>query len=143
MESELLPCPFCGANAKIIHNVMFGNNWIIVNCTICSSATSSRPTEELASKLWNTRINKELDIIKEENIHLSKENAEYEAANKVASHMMDKYMKDAQVLAEVKEWLEKAIKESDEYADSYDITEFSVLDRMRNKIKELQGESWY
>lgn len=55
MESELLPCPFCGEEAKEISE----NHMLAIQCMTCECRTDYFPSFKIAADIWNTRTNKE------------------------------------------------------------------------------------
>lgn len=50
-DAVLKPCPFCGAQARLVH---FGMEYI-VECTFCDASTVSGGTRERSINVWNTR----------------------------------------------------------------------------------------
>lgn len=54
--SELLPCPFCGGEAKILTaESMHGGNLYGVMCDCCAGRADVYDTEAEAIEAWNTR----------------------------------------------------------------------------------------
>lgn len=51
LEKQLLPCPFCGANA---HFVDFG--YVMVRCDKCGITTTNCQNHDYAAKFWNSRV---------------------------------------------------------------------------------------
>ena len=61
-KSELLPCPFCGAPAKIIEGTekQYQGDWNVLcdNPGVCGIRTGwIRVTRERAIEMWNRRVN--------------------------------------------------------------------------------------
>lgn len=55
---ELKPCPFCGGEARISHNMTGSDSWVICSsCYVyCPADTSREFTEAEAIDAWNTRV---------------------------------------------------------------------------------------
>ena len=53
--NELKPCPFCGCKTPGVQGYK-GDYWII--CPSCGIRTSTESNAEIASKVWNCRVNK-------------------------------------------------------------------------------------
>ena len=64
-ETKLLPCPFCGGEAELDCDNIFGN-WF-VRCTKCFCKTPKHATEFFAKVCWNTRkpVERILERLKE------------------------------------------------------------------------------
>lgn len=64
-DTELLPCPFCGGKAKLIINIQFFEQYVMVRCENCGAKTKNIiqsvdycATDE-AAKLWNQRMSRD------------------------------------------------------------------------------------
>jgi len=55
MKPDLLPCPFCGGEARAEIDRMQGHMPIYVRCLACAALGPQHRTEPLAIKAWNTR----------------------------------------------------------------------------------------
>lgn len=54
--SDLKPCPFCGMDAKIIHEADDdGDQFYYVYCLGCDAETAGYETREEATNAWNRR----------------------------------------------------------------------------------------
>lgn len=53
--SELLPCPFCGGEARTSGEAFENTILSLVYCTSCGAAGGYRHTEAEAAEAWNTR----------------------------------------------------------------------------------------
>lgn len=53
MSVPLLPCPFCGANAKVCFD---GESWLYVRCLQCDVRTPSKWRIVFARAAWNERV---------------------------------------------------------------------------------------
>jgi hypothetical protein len=62
-EIKLLPCPCCGAEAKVMIPQGHYFTFYQVVCTECELASKATPTVDMTVELWNTR--KPLDRIVE------------------------------------------------------------------------------
>lgn len=55
-EAEtLLPCPFCGGEAKLLHSTSRDYWTYQVECTRCQAATASSKGRGYAIEFWNAR----------------------------------------------------------------------------------------
>jgi Lar family restriction alleviation protein len=58
MSDKLLPCPFCGGEAReytwTSDNRPY-NEWHEISCEVCSGSTCTYNTEEEAIAAWNQR----------------------------------------------------------------------------------------
>ena len=54
-EIKLLPCPFCGGEAKVINESECGFEYYGVMCFKCGTGTRLTGIEPVAIDLWNTR----------------------------------------------------------------------------------------
>lgn len=66
-EIKLLPCPCCGAEAKVMIPQGHYFTFYQVVCTECELASKATPTVDMAVELWNTR--KPMDRIVEKLQH--------------------------------------------------------------------------
>lgn len=97
-EIKLLPCPFCGGEAKV--KVSWRNEDTYVECRNCYSRTDGFGLEECAIEQWNTR--KPIDRIvaeleEEKHIHTKmyrlseyREYPEIKTRHEVIMHNLDK-----------------------------------------------------
>ena len=52
----LLPCPFCGGTADLVHETFDFGPWHVCFCVGCGVMTPAGESKEAAAKIWNTRI---------------------------------------------------------------------------------------
>lgn len=54
-DERLLPCPFCGGEAKVAHE--YTEEWKLeyVMCFRCGCSTPSAVSEDTVIQIWNTR----------------------------------------------------------------------------------------
>lgn len=69
-DIKLLPCPFCGGEARLINGIPKIN---YIKCKRCQTMTSSSEVIEYVIELWNTRkpmdrIVEQLENLKQENV---------------------------------------------------------------------------
>ena len=98
MTEELLPCPFCGGEAKIIDNVRINRNY----CVECSNKSCRFISSDyMTIKEWNTRYQpkyKRVDLDKEKiadpvtKDHLSYSKIYNEALDVIKSKYGDLYV---------------------------------------------------
>ena len=50
-RTELLPCPFCGGEARIVTAV--GESWVL--CNKCKATTEAHTSRQFAIDAWNRR----------------------------------------------------------------------------------------
>jgi len=62
INTKLLPCPFCGCKDTIINANTF-EGFFSVQCTECDVMTAFCKAEEIAIRIWNTRVNTNLPDI--------------------------------------------------------------------------------
>lgn len=60
-EKKLLPCPFCGGEAKILYNRLRCGNYVSggtfrVHCKNCGITTEGKKDRNKSIELWNTRV---------------------------------------------------------------------------------------
>lgn len=53
--SELLPCPFCGGEARMLVQMMFDAVFFGAKCDNCGAEAAAKNTEAEAIAAWNTR----------------------------------------------------------------------------------------
>ena len=58
-DTGLLPCPFCGAPAKVTKSWMFGWDIKCVRCGVCPTNNHILDTYEEAKAIWNSWPGKE------------------------------------------------------------------------------------
>lgn len=62
-ERKLLPCPFCGGEAKL--KTFTSRGWLYkvtthyVACTVCNCQTQVQFEEDEAAEIWNRRVDNE------------------------------------------------------------------------------------
>lgn len=56
MTMYLSPCPFCGAEGKLVERVMCGQSFFFVECVDCGVRTEYRSTPLMAEEKWNRRV---------------------------------------------------------------------------------------
>lgn len=55
-DVELLPCPFCGGEARYAKALRRNKQeWIYIQCNECGVKSSPRKSVEEAEKIWNRR----------------------------------------------------------------------------------------
>ena len=56
-KPEVKPCPFCGGEARMLHNMSKTDYWVeCMNCKTCSPGDLNNHTKEEAIAAWNTRV---------------------------------------------------------------------------------------
>ena len=56
MSCDLLPCPFCGGEARLEHNMTMADYW--VRCAFCGAMPNGADTDQTEAEaiaVWNTR----------------------------------------------------------------------------------------
>ena len=58
MADKLLPCPFCGGEAKYFRDTLvYGNPQHMIFCTKCGSRSYAHDSKEECTEAWNNRSN--------------------------------------------------------------------------------------
>lgn len=55
-DARLKPCPFCGGQPKMEILGGEGSPYRVIRCTRCKCDLYYQPTEEMAVKKWNSRM---------------------------------------------------------------------------------------
>ena len=99
-ESQLKPCPFCGAKGKVIHCIIYDGGFVTCSNPMCEVKASAKfsGTPEEAIKAWNTRSaeSKVLEDIRAEIAEVPKKypmTADYESGIREALSIIDKHIK--------------------------------------------------
>ena len=82
-EIKLLPCPFCGGEARVVEN-NFRTDTYSVRCKNCYAESDRYHTQEEAIKQWNTRKPMERIVAK-----IDEEIAKADRINKVLMDSRD------------------------------------------------------
>jgi len=90
MIDKLLPCPFCGGEAKIMGDQDV-ENYFTVGCENCSIELDEDGNTEQAIKAWNTRAVKRLS---ENEIFKSIRDLLWKKFRSVESDLKDKWVND-------------------------------------------------
>ena len=81
-HSPILPCPFCGGEAKVIHTQIWHDNAVYVSCLVCKCRTN--PIAEGTYKQYNGKRSKHFTIEQAEREAIRRWEARHYDCNELA-----------------------------------------------------------